>query len=241
MGYIAMLKVFAVAFAVSLFAGVTQHVLANEPSHCAAMSTSKFAGHSSSWFEEEVVAPSPERTEGEALSTCSFVCEIRPYHSTTNRNEVLWFTSFCQGLYCTGQPSYEWNFGDGTPVETEATVSHIFSRAGVYTVSLRVEWDGAVSTDSTQIKVVTPPIIQSIRALRNPFRIVFIGEDFLPGLTVTFLSDGMKWSLVKRKSNAKVVLNGGKDLKQRFPLGVPVWIRVENVDGGMTVLYFQRG
>ena len=33
---------------------------------------------------------------------------------------------------------YEWNFGDGTAVSTDANTSHSFSTAGTYTVKLMV-------------------------------------------------------------------------------------------------------
>lgn len=33
---------------------------------------------------------------------------------------------------------YEWNFGDGTAVSTDANTSHSFSAAGTYTVKLMV-------------------------------------------------------------------------------------------------------
>ena len=52
--------------------------------------------------------------------------------------------------------TYEWNFGDGTPVDTSGlTPTHTFTKAGTYTVTLKV-WDklAAWATDTLQVKVI---------------------------------------------------------------------------------------
>ena len=50
---------------------------------------------------------------------------------------------------------YEWDFGDGTPVETGETVTHSFSHRGQYTITLMV-YDNyeASGTDTADIRVV---------------------------------------------------------------------------------------
>jgi PKD repeat protein len=56
--------------------------------------------------------------------------------------------------------SWAWDFGDGSPVSTDAgSTSHLYSAAGSYTVSLTVtDDDGAASAPFTQlVNVVAPP------------------------------------------------------------------------------------
>ncbi len=51
--------------------------------------------------------------------------------------------------------SYEWNFGDGSPVETDADVTHTYTAGGTYTATLKVTDDkGASGTATAIISVV---------------------------------------------------------------------------------------
>jgi glucose/arabinose dehydrogenase/PKD repeat protein len=55
--------------------------------------------------------------------------------------------------------TYEWNFGDATPLGSGRTVRHTYSSAGTFTATLRVrDPDGAVATATTRIDAGnTPP------------------------------------------------------------------------------------
>jgi hypothetical protein len=56
--------------------------------------------------------------------------------------------------------SYQWDFGDGTPNESGSSVSHTFTAAGSYQVSLTVTDDqGALDTDTCMI-TLSPPIFR---------------------------------------------------------------------------------
>jgi uncharacterized protein YxjI len=50
---------------------------------------------------------------------------------------------------------YEWNFNDGTPIETGPTVRHAFSSRGTYIVALTVydNWN-ATGTNNAVIRVI---------------------------------------------------------------------------------------
>jgi PKD repeat protein len=54
--------------------------------------------------------------------------------------------------------TYRWDWGDGTPVGTQASTSHAFAAAGTYTVTLTVTdgW-GKATTVNRQVTVTTPP------------------------------------------------------------------------------------
>ncbi len=168
---------------------------------------------------------------------CDYTCTIFA-QSQTNRMEPLFFTSFLSGHYCTDIPTYDWDFGDGSPHGTEGSINHIFKRSGLYTVILKVNWNGIPCTQNIVIRVVTPPVISLVGAKDNPFRITVLGADFLKGVTVTLGSDVAPWSPMLRKNRYNLVLKGGDALKERYHQGQAVWISVRNQDGGSAVTYF---
>ncbi|MFQ5883642.1 MAG: PKD domain-containing protein [Thermoplasmata archaeon] len=50
---------------------------------------------------------------------------------------------------------YEWDFGDGSPKEYGVQVSHVYSAAGIYNVTLKVtDNDGASDTDTTYAEII---------------------------------------------------------------------------------------
>jgi len=57
--------------------------------------------------------------------------------------------------------SYEWNFGDGTPIVTVAdpTTTHVYSTADIYTVTVTVKDDDGLSSETAQklITILQPP------------------------------------------------------------------------------------
>jgi hypothetical protein len=53
-----------------------------------------------------------------------------------------------------GQPTYKWNFGDGSPAGTEPNPSHTYTRAGDYTASVTITSPGgATALDEVDITV----------------------------------------------------------------------------------------
>jgi len=54
--------------------------------------------------------------------------------------------------------TYHWNFGDGLTASGALTASHIYTRSGVYTVTLTVtDDDGGVGSDTLRVIVATQP------------------------------------------------------------------------------------
>src|ERR1700687_3338901 len=52
-----------------------------------------------------------------------------------------------------GQPTYKWDFGDGSPPINEANPSHTYTKAGDYTASVTGMAAGATATDEIDITV----------------------------------------------------------------------------------------
>jgi hypothetical protein len=58
-----------------------------------------------------------------------------------------------------GAPEVTWNFGDGTPTQKAARVSHAFPRSGTFTVQAL---EGATEVGRAQITVVPRPVLRAI-------------------------------------------------------------------------------
>lgn len=55
------------------------------------------------------------------------------------------------------KPQYKWDFGDGSPVSTEARPTHVYEKPGSYTVTIRiVDAAGQLGWDEVDIDVEEP-------------------------------------------------------------------------------------
>jgi PKD repeat protein len=86
--------------------------------------------------------------------------------------------------------AYEWEFGDGSPVQTGASASHTFTTAGVYTVKLKVTDDkGLTGTVEHEVTVAAAPatttapapvqLVQSVSngTLPEPFAVISVKRN----------------------------------------------------------------
>jgi PKD repeat protein len=87
-----------------------------------------------------------------------------PYTADENlAKDGQWTTSFDGSASSDdfGIWKYEWDFGDGTPIGTGATPTHIYALPGTYTVTLTIT-DNGRQTTSTQTQIVvkgsSPPV-----------------------------------------------------------------------------------
>lgn len=54
-------------------------------------------------------------------------------------------------------PQYKWDFGDGTPISTEANPVHVYEKPGSYTATIRiVDAHGQLGWDEVDIEVEEP-------------------------------------------------------------------------------------
>ena len=84
------------------------------------------------------------------------------------------------------------------------------------------------------------PILTSIEKVSSPFRLKIVGASFNPTSQVFIGSDTYPWYKCAYKNNNLILLRGGKQLKDKFPKGVPVSIRVVNGDGQCAKMTFVR-
>jgi len=157
------------------------------------------------------------------------------------------FTGSATPSNCTGSVSFDWNFGDGTPHVSFQSPTHIYAAAGTFTWTMVASIAGVTSSQTGAITVSTAapppapaPVISSVRALSEPFRIQINGNNFQQGVQVFIGADTTPWPGTQRVSAQQIVLSGS-GLSARFPRERRVTIRVTNPDGQSATTTFRRG
>ncbi|MFW3145196.1 MAG: PKD domain-containing protein [Thermoplasmatota archaeon] len=91
---------------------------------------------------------------------------------------------------------YEWNFKDGSDIELlqNSTNSHIFSRQGIFNVTVKV-YDEDGGSDTAMVAITVVPQDTPINAVE-----ILIGQPLIPGVGVVPNSTEVNWTL---KENAK--------------------------------------
>jgi hypothetical protein len=90
---------------------------------------------------------------------------------------------------------------------------------------------------------IPPPRIDRIAAVTavgKAFKLKMFGSDLQPGMRVFLGSDAIEWTNTRFKNNGLFVVKGGAALREWFPAGVAVPIRLVNSDGGETLVTFIR-
>ena len=125
---------------------------------------------------------------------------------------------------------YAWDFGDGSPVEYGAVVTHVFPRSGVYPVTLRVD-DGtglsnARSADATSVDITARPL-----AAAGGNRAVCSGEPILFDASGSVDPDGgsLLYAWDFGDGTASDLVNPTKTYE--FPGIYPVTLKVTNETG----------
>ena len=87
-----------------------------------------------------------------AVSPCSLWCDAAAPASVAVGAEVT-LTASPSVTGCGGQPTYDWDFGDGSPHSSEASPQHEWAADGVYTWLATVTADGQACVSSGEITV----------------------------------------------------------------------------------------
>jgi hypothetical protein len=105
------------------------------------------------------------------------------------------------------------------------------------------EFDNSIAIERT---VPVKPVVNAVQPVDvpdKPFKMKITGKRFrtgLWGLKVFIGDDTTPWPSVRYLDTTKIVLQGGDDLKARFPQGVLTKIKILNFDGGLTETTFTR-
>lgn len=172
---------------------------------------------------------------------CSLTCSAL-VPSSAQTHEAVTFDGSATVSGCAETPSFEWDFGDGTPHGTSPTATHAYAAPGSYDWTLTVRLPGVSPCVQTGTLVVTapavpPPVVGAITKKGNPFRFVVTGSNLQSGIQVFI--EGQLWSQVTWKNTGKVVIKGGASLKAAVPKDTPRTFRFLNPDGGEATVVFQ--
>ena len=162
---------------------------------------------------------------------CAVECSatVRPQ---ANSGVEVAFAGSASTAGCTGDPTYAWDFGDGTTGAATANASHVYALPGTYRWTFRVAAQSAECSKSGNITINSPPVIGLIKKATFPFRLIVTGSNLQYGIRVYI--DGTEWTGVAWKSMTKIRLAG--PIKKTVPKGSVKTFRFVNPDGGETSL-----
>ena len=126
--------------------------------------------------------------------------------------------------------SYQWDFGDGSPVADGVTPTHIYADSGVFTVTLtETDDDGLTSTSTASVTVVdtTPPELTML----NPPEYSALQSSVTFKVSATDAGSGVKTvtlSIRKFEGGTAIPMAGYEDIPMTYgydaSLGEWVWI-----------------
>ncbi|MEK7832797.1 MAG: PKD domain-containing protein, partial [Acidobacteriota bacterium] len=144
--------------------------------------------------------------------------------ATGGANSAISFAATATANNCPTQPTYEWNFGDGTARSTQQNTTHQYSAAGIYNWSLTT----SVSTGSTMIDTIAGGLGEGNIATQSPFGVLVAAArdpqnrglyvvDVIGGNTlIRFINTGTSAVTIAGKAIApgvvRVVAGGGSEL-----------------------------
>lgn len=106
----------------------------------------------------------PPKSDQEPEQGCTVGCDATVPASGAV-NATINFTSSATTNGCSTQPTFEWNFGDGTARSNQQNTSHVYSAAGIYNWSLTA----SVSTGTTMIDTVAGGLGEGNPVAQSPF------------------------------------------------------------------------
>ncbi len=167
---------------------------------------------------------------------CTVFCNATIAPSTGTAPLNVAFTGTVDAQNCTGNPAFEWVFGDGG-TSTEQTGSHTYTTEGTFNWSYTVTVDGVSCSKTGTVTVggIAAPTISSVSKMSSPFRLKIMGTGFAAGAVVKI--NGVNVPDQKVKSATQIVAKKGAALKNMCPKGTAVTITVTNTDGGVSNAY----
>jgi hypothetical protein len=98
--------------------------------------------------------------------------------------------------------------------------------------------------DTVTVLQRTPPPridrVDLVTAVGKSFKLKMFGGDIQPGMRVFLGNNAFEWTNTRFKNNSLFVIKGGEALKEWFPVGVEVPIRLVNPSGGETLVTLIR-
>ncbi|MGH9849540.1 MAG: PKD domain-containing protein, partial [Blastocatellia bacterium] len=139
------------------------------------------------------------------LQGCAVSCNAT-VPGTGQHGAGVQFSAAATPSGCSGQPTFNWNFGDGTPHSTEQNPTHAYATAGAYTWTLTT----SVGSGSTVIDTLAGGLGEGNPAAQAPFGVLAaVARD--PQGRGIYVADqiGNAW-LIRfiNTSNASVTLGG---------------------------------
>jgi uncharacterized repeat protein (TIGR01451 family) len=127
---------------------------------------------------------------GEDVSSASFLTVPEPLvvSFTSNSPVVLGQASIFTNMTRGEEPiTYEWDFGDGSAISTDANPQHTYAAAGSYLVTLTAT-NGPETSNFSEMHVVLTPAEVTISKSVNPEEEVALGGQVV--YTITLTNDG---------------------------------------------------
>jgi uncharacterized protein (TIGR03437 family) len=153
---------------------------------------------------------------------------------------------------CSTQPSFEWNFGDGTPRSSQQNPSKTYTTAGAYTWTLTT----SVSSGTLMIDTIAGGVGEGNLARESPFgtlsaivrdpqgRGVYVADSIGNTMLIRFINTGTSAVTIAGKTieagRVRAIAGGGFDLGENVPalqadLGVVTGL---NVSSSGDLVYF---
>jgi cyanophycinase len=172
---------------------------------------------------------------------CEIACAAE-VPSEARTGEPVTFEGSAAPDHCDGPLVFAWEFGDGS-FSGEPAPAHAYAVAGEYAWRFTASsGDDAscVREGMIRVEAAHPPVLAGASFLSGPFRVRLSGSGFQPGAAVFIGDDPAPWAGVVEKGPDVLVLKKGKPLKEKFPRGSPVRVRLRNPDGGEGVTSVTR-
>jgi nucleoid-associated protein YgaU len=94
-------------------------------------------------------APAAQAPAGEEEAECFVILDANPDYGAAPLK-----VEFTADVDCTsGEPTYAWDFGDGSPISTEANPVHTYTKPGDFPATVTVTGTGG-GTDSDELDIL---------------------------------------------------------------------------------------